>query len=147
VIPLGQALPKFMGEDIHILLHARAHQNVVLPLPSQQPSDGLFNPMEVRTNHMHMCTDPLVPIRRVWSCTSKTTPSMGSSVLGIIAMSIISSLNLSNTCMKFLAYHLRAQRHYTDLLYTAEETDRTTYWDNTHKRWKVSSEYYSNHVL
>jgi hypothetical protein len=33
----------------------------------------------------------------------------------------ISSLNLSNTCMKFLAYHLRAQRHYTDLLYKAEE--------------------------
>jgi hypothetical protein len=59
----------------------------------------------------------------------------------------ISSLNLSNTCMKFLAYHLRAQRHYTDLLYKAEETYRITYWANTHKRWKVSSEDYSSHVL
>jgi hypothetical protein len=58
----------------------------VLPLPSQQPSDGLFSPMEVRTNHLPMCTDPLVPVRRAWSCTSKTTPSMGSSVLDIIAM-------------------------------------------------------------
>jgi hypothetical protein len=68
------------------LLHARAHHDVVLPLPSQQPSDGLFSPMEVRANHLPMCTDPLVPVRRVWSCTSKTTPSMGSSVLDIIAM-------------------------------------------------------------
>jgi hypothetical protein len=33
----------------------------------------------------------------------------------------ISSLNLSNTCIKPLAYHLIAQRHYTDLLYKAEE--------------------------
>ena len=68
------------------LLHARAHRDVVLPLPSQQPSDGLFSPMEVRANHLPMCTGPLVPVRRVWSCTSKTAPSMGSSVLEIIAM-------------------------------------------------------------
>jgi hypothetical protein len=33
----------------------------------------------------------------------------------------ISSLNLSNTCTKPLTYHLIAQRHYTDLLYKAEE--------------------------
>jgi hypothetical protein len=58
----------------------------VLRLPSQQPSDGLFSPMEVRANHLPMCTDPLVPVHWVWSCTSKTTPSMGSSVLDIIAM-------------------------------------------------------------
>jgi hypothetical protein len=60
--------------------------NPVLPLPSQRPSDGLFSPMEVRTNHLPMCTDPLVPVRRVWSCTSKATPSRGSSVQDIIAM-------------------------------------------------------------
>jgi hypothetical protein len=59
----------------------------------------------------------------------------------------ISSLKLSNTCMKSLTYHLRAQRYYTDLLYKAEETDRTTYWANTHKIRKVSSEDYSSHVL
>jgi hypothetical protein len=59
----------------------------------------------------------------------------------------ISSLKLSNTCMKFLAYHLRAQRHYTDLVYKAEGTDRITYWANTHKIRKVSSEDHSSHVL
>jgi hypothetical protein len=42
--------------------------------------------------------------------------------------------------MKSLTYHLRAQRYYTDLLYKARETNRTTYWANTHKRWKVFSE-------
>jgi hypothetical protein len=40
----------------------------------------------------------------------------------------ISSLKLSNICMKSLTNHLRAQRHYTDLLYKAKETNRTTYW-------------------
>ena len=30
----------------------------------------------------------LVPVRRAWSCTSKTSPSMGSLVTGITAMSI-----------------------------------------------------------
>jgi hypothetical protein len=48
--------------------------------------------------------------------------------------------------MKSLAYHLRAQRHYTDLLYKAEETDRITYWANTYKIRKVSSEDHSSHV-
>jgi hypothetical protein len=36
----------------------------------------------------------------------------------------ISSLNLSNICMKSLTNHLRAQRHYTDPLYKAKETKR-----------------------
>jgi hypothetical protein len=49
--------------------------------------------------------------------------------------------------MKILAYHLRAQRHYTYLLYRAEATDKITYWANTHKKWKVSSEDHSSHVL
>jgi len=84
--PIGQSLPKRPDEGVLLLLHARARHNSVLPLPSQQPSDGLFSPMEVRANHLPMCTDPLVPVRRAWSCTSKTTPSMGSSVLDIIAM-------------------------------------------------------------
>ena len=47
---------------------------------------GSSTPMEVRANHLPMCTDPLVPVRRVWSCTSKATPSRGSSVQDIIAM-------------------------------------------------------------
>jgi hypothetical protein len=58
----------------------------------------------------------------------------------------ISSLNLSNICMKFLAYHLRVQRHYTNLLYKDEATDKITYWVDTHKIRKVPSEDYSSHV-
>jgi hypothetical protein len=35
------------------------HCPVSAPLTgSQQPSDGLFSPMEVRTNHLPMCTGP-----------------------------------------------------------------------------------------
>jgi hypothetical protein len=79
-------MPKHPDEGILLLLCARARHNSVLPLPSQRPSDGLFSPMEVRTNHLPMCTDPLVPVRRAWSCTSKATPSRGSLVLDIIAM-------------------------------------------------------------
>ena len=78
--------PKRPDEGVLLLLRARARHNSVLPLPSQQPPDGLFSPMEVRANHLPMCTNPLVPVRRAWSCTSKTTPSMGSLVLDIIAM-------------------------------------------------------------
>jgi hypothetical protein len=48
--------------------------------------------------------------------------------------------------MKFLTYHLRAQRYYTYLLYKAEETNRITYWANTHKKRKVSLEDHSSHV-
>jgi hypothetical protein len=68
------------------LLCMGSSQNPVLHLPSQRPSDGLFSPMEVRTDHLPMCTDPLVPVRRAWSCTSKATPSRGSLVQNIMAM-------------------------------------------------------------
>jgi hypothetical protein len=121
--------------------------NPVLPLPSQRPSDGLFNPMEVRTDHLPMCTDPLVPVRRAWSCTSKATPSRGSSVQDIIAnVNHISSLRLSNICIISLTNLLRAQRPYTNPLYKAKATKRATYWANTHKKWRVSAKGYSNHV-
>jgi hypothetical protein len=58
----------------------------------------------------------------------------------------ISSLNLSNTCIKPLTYPLRAQRHYTYLLYKVEETNKTTYWANIHKKRKVPTEDHSSHV-
>jgi hypothetical protein len=48
--------------------------------------------------------------------------------------------------MKSLAYHLRAQRRYTYLLYKVEETNRITYWANIHKKRKVSTEDHSSHV-
>jgi hypothetical protein len=58
----------------------------------------------------------------------------------------ISSLNLSNTCIKPLAYPLIAQRNYIDLLYKVEEINRTTYWDDILKKRKVSTEDHSSHV-
>jgi hypothetical protein len=58
----------------------------------------------------------------------------------------ISSLNLSNTCIKPLAYPLIAQRCYTNPLYKVEEIDRTTYWVGIHKKRKVSTEDSSSHV-
>jgi hypothetical protein len=58
----------------------------------------------------------------------------------------ISSLNLSNTCIKPLAYPLIAQRYYTDLLYKAEEKDKVSYWASIHKKRKVSKGHYSSHV-
>jgi hypothetical protein len=58
----------------------------------------------------------------------------------------ISSLKLSNICITSLTNLLRAQRYYTDPLYKAKKTKRATYWANTHKKWKVSTKGYSNHV-
>jgi hypothetical protein len=58
----------------------------------------------------------------------------------------ISSLNLSNVCMKSLTNHLIALRHYTDPLYKAKATNKTTYWANTHKKWRVPSKDHSSHV-
>jgi hypothetical protein len=59
----------------------------------------------------------------------------------------ISSLNLSNTCTRTLAYPLIAQRYYTDLLHKAEEKNKVTYWASTHKKRKVSKGHYSSHVI
>jgi hypothetical protein len=135
---------KCPDEGILLILCVRAHHKTVLPLPSQRPSDGLFSPMEVRTSHLPMCTDPLVPVRRAWSCTSKATPSRGSSVQDIIEnVNHISSLKLSNICITSLTNLLKARRPYTDPLYKAKETKRATYWANTRRKWAKG---YSNHV-
>jgi len=61
-------------------------------------------------------------------------------------VNLISSSNLSNICIKSLTILLRAQRHYADPLYKAKETNKTTYWGNTHRKWKVSSKDHSIHV-
>jgi hypothetical protein len=58
----------------------------------------------------------------------------------------ISSLILSNACIKPLAYHLIAQRHYNDLLYKAEEKDKMPYWVSIHKKRKVPKGYHPSHV-
>jgi hypothetical protein len=49
----------------------------------------------------------------------------------------ISSLILSNKCIKTLIYRSIAQRHYKNPQYKIEEKDKTSYWASTHKRWEV----------
>jgi hypothetical protein len=129
---------------------AKARPITVLSLPlmrSQQPSDGLFSPMEVRTNHLPMCTGPL------GTCPSGMVLHIKNFALhGLISprdhsnVNHISSLILSNACIKPLAYHLIAQRHYNDLLYKAEEKDKMPYWASIHKKRKVPKGYHPSHV-
>jgi hypothetical protein len=107
------------------LSYAKARSIIILSLllmRSQQPSDGLFNPMEVRTDHLPMCTGP------PGTCPSGMVLHIKNFALhGLISprdhsnVNHISSLILSNACIRPLPYHLIAQRHYTDLLYNAEE--------------------------
>jgi hypothetical protein len=104
---------------------AKARSIIVLSLPlmrSQQPSDGLFNPMEVRTNHLPMCIGP------PGTCPSGMVLHIKNFALhGLISprdhsnVNHISSLILSNAYIKPLAHRLIAQRHYNNLLYKAEE--------------------------
>ena len=116
---------------------AKAQPITVLSLPlkgSQQPSDGLFSPMEVRTNHLPMCTSP------IGTCPSGMILHIKNFALhGLIShrdhsnVNHISSLILSNACIKPLIYHPIAQRYYKDLQYKAEEKDKTPYWASIHK--------------
>jgi hypothetical protein len=58
----------------------------------------------------------------------------------------VSSLILSDICIKTLIYHPIAQRYYKDLQYKAEEKDKTPYWASIHKERKVSKGYHPSHV-
>jgi hypothetical protein len=58
----------------------------------------------------------------------------------------VSSLMLSNTCIKTLIYHSIAQRYYNDLQYKAEEKDKIPYSASIHKKRKVSRGYHPSHV-
>jgi hypothetical protein len=128
----------------------KAQPIIVLSLPLmryQQPYDGIFNPMEVRTNHLAMCTGPL------GNCPSGMVLHIKKfSLHGLISprdhrnFNHISSLILSNACTKLLAYHPIAQRHYNDLLYKAKEKDKMPYWASIHKKRKVSRGYHPSHV-
>jgi len=129
---------------------ATAHPIIALSLPlmgSQQPSDGLFSPMEVRTNHLPMCTGPTgtCPLGMVlhiknftlhWLISHKDHSNVNH----------VSSLMLSNTCIKPLIYQSIAQIHYNDPQYKAEEKDKTPYWARIRKKRKVSRGYHSIHV-
>jgi hypothetical protein len=80
----------------------------------------------------------MVPLRRAWSCTSKATPFVGSSVTGIIAMSITSHHQYYlNICIKSLIHQLTAQRRYTSLQYKFGENIKASYWASIHRKRKV----------
>jgi hypothetical protein len=103
------------------------HCPVSAPLMgSQQPFDGLFSPMEVRTNHLSMCTGPN------GTCPSGMVLHIKNYALhGIIIhrdhsnVNHISSLILSNICIKILIYHSIAQRIYKT--YNTRLRKRTRY--------------------
>jgi hypothetical protein len=152
VNPLGLGSAKASWMKMSFLFsHANARSITVLSLPlmrSQQPYDGLFSPIEVRTDHLPMCTSPpgtcpsgVVLHIKNFSLHELISPRDHSNI------NHISSLILSNACIRALSYHLIAQRHYTKLLYKVEEKDKVTYWASIHKKMKVSKGYHLSHVI
>jgi hypothetical protein len=105
---------------------------------SQHPSDGLFNPMEVRTGHLPMCTNPngTYPSGMVLHIKSYA-------LHGLIShrdhsnVNRISSSILLNMCIKSLIHQLTTQRRYTSLQYKFGEKDKASYWASVHRRRKV----------
>jgi hypothetical protein len=117
------------------------------PTGSQQPFDGLFNPMEVRTNHLPMCTVPN------GTCLSGMVLHIKNYALhGLIShrdhsnVNHISSLILSNICIKTLIYHSMAKRLYKNLQYKVEKKDKIPYWASIDKERKVSKGFHPSHV-
>ena len=103
--------------------------------------------MEVRTDHLPMCTGP------PGTCPSGMVLHIKNFTLhGLISpqdhsnVNHISSLILSNAWIKPLIYHPISQRHYNDPLYKAEEKDKMPYWANIHKKMKVPRGYHPSHV-
>jgi hypothetical protein len=152
VNPLGLGSAKASWMKMSFFFYcAKDRPITVLSLPlmkSQQPYDGLLSPMEVPTNHLRMCTGPL------GTCPSGMVLYIKNFVLhGLISprdhsnVNHISSLILSNACIKPLAYHLIAQRNYNDLLYKVEEKDKVTYWASIHTKGKVPKGYHPSHVI
>jgi hypothetical protein len=139
-----------MGGTSFFLSCEKAQPITVLSLPlngSQKPYDGLFSPMEFQTNHLPMCIGP------TGTCPSGMVLHIKNfSLHGLIShrdhsnVNHISSLILSNTCMKILIYHSIAQRYYNDLQYKAKEKDKILYWANIHKKRKVPRGYHPSHV-
>jgi hypothetical protein len=108
---------------------------------SQHPFDGLFSPMEVRTDHLPMCTSPN------GTCSlGMVLHIKGYALHGLIShrdhsnVNHISSLILLNTCIKSLIHQSIAQRRYTRLQYKFGEKDEASYWASVHKKRKVPRE-------
>jgi hypothetical protein len=129
----------------------KARSIIVLSLPlmrSQQPSDGIFSPMEVQTDHLPMCTGP------PGTCPSGMVLNIKNfAIHGLISpqdhnnVNHVSSLILSNASIRPQTYHLIAQRYYTDLLYKAEQKNKVPCWANIHKKRTVPKGYNPSHVI
>jgi hypothetical protein len=105
---------------------------------SQHPSGGLFNPMEVRIDHLPMCTGPN------GTCPSSMVLHIkGYALRGLIShrdhsnVNHISSSILLNICIKSLIHLSIAQRRYTSLLYKSGRKDKRSYWASAHWKRKV----------
>ena len=108
---------------------------------SQRPFGGLFSPMEVRIDHLPMCTGPN------GTCPSGMVLHIKSYALhGLIShrdhsiVNHISSLILLNICIKSLIHMSIAQRHYTSLLYKSGGKDKTFYWASVHRKGEFLEE-------
>jgi hypothetical protein len=144
--PLGRALPKCHGGTSFCLLMQRI---IITSSCFCHPSNHLMGSSAPWRSELII--SPCVPVH--WYPSVGHGPAHQNYALhGLIIprdhsnVNHVSSLNLSNICMKSLAYHIRAQRYYTYLPYKVEETNRTTYWANIHKKRKVSIEDHSSHV-
>jgi hypothetical protein len=105
---------------------------------SQHPSGGLFSPMEVRTDHLPMCTGPN------GTCPSSMVLHIkGYALRGLISyrdhsnVNHISSSILLNICIKSLIHQLTTERRYTSLQYESGEKDKASYWASVLGKRKV----------
>jgi hypothetical protein len=106
---------------------------------SHHPSGGLFNPMEVRTGHLPMCTGPN------GTCPSGMVLHIKSYALHWLIshkdrsnVNHISSSILLNICIKPLIHQSIAPRHYKNLQDKTGEKAKASYWASVHKKRKVS---------
>ena len=137
--PLGKALSKCPCGTSSSSLVPTPVSCLCPLLGSQHPSDGLFSPMEGRTDHLPMCTGP-----------NGTCPSgmvlhiKGYALHGLIShrdhgnVNHISSLILLNTCIKSLIHQSIAQRRYTSLQYKSGEKDKASYWASVQRKKESS---------
>jgi hypothetical protein len=124
------------------------HCLVSAPLTgSQQPSNGIFISMEVRTNHLPMCIGPngTCPSGMVLHIKNYA-PHRLISHRDHSNVNHISSLILSNICITTLIYHSIAQRLYKNLQYKVEKKDKKPYWASIHKERKVSKGFHPSHI-
>jgi hypothetical protein len=87
----------------------------------------------------------MVPVCRVWSCTSKATPSMGSSVTGIIAKSHF-IINIIKHMHKIPNTSVNSSKTLHKPSIQVWEKDKASYWASVHRKRKVPERPHPSHV-